>query len=151
MPEEIKAETTIEIPSSKDLPKEPPNPQADQVIAAAIQTGAAAERTEAAATEATQAAAKSEATLQEIRNLLKPELEAISERLRALEEMEAEEIEEPSITSGDEEDTPTVASAEIVTLDEPHKQKEEIPTKQDEPPQKNQERGGFIKRLLLNS
>jgi len=149
MPEEIKAQTIVEIPSSPDS-RSAPDPQAnqaaDQVIAAAIQTGAAAERTESAAAEATQSATKAEQILSEIRQAIKPELEAINRRLTELEEPL-----EPLTTPEDEEDTLTVASAEIVSLDEPQKKTEPIPTRQDAQPENKQGRGGFLKKLLLNS
>jgi hypothetical protein len=149
MPEEIKAQTIVQLPSSI-VSQEEPQPQnqaAEQVIAAAIQTGAAAERTESAATEATKSAKKAEQILSEIRSAIKPELEAISQRLT---DLEAEEPEEPLITLDGAEDTPTIASAEIVKLDEPPKQTEPTSTRQDVPPENKRGQGGFLRRLFLN-
>lgn len=147
MTEEVKAEAKIEIPSSKDSREEAHQPQAEQVIAAAIQTGAAAERTEKAAAEATAAALTAEQVLAQLRESLKPDLEAINERLKNLEEMEAEEL----TIQEEQEGTPTLASANVVEIEEPTKPPDTAQTKQDAQPEKRPARGGFLKRVLLNS
>lgn len=147
-PEEVTV--TVENPSSKDSNAEPNLPQAQTVIAAALETGKAAQAAESAAAEATQSATKAEQFLAEIREAIKPELEAINERLSTLEADEEPEEPEPSITPGDEDDTLTIVSAETVKLDEPPKPKEETPMKQNEAPQEKQERGGLFKKIFLN-
>jgi hypothetical protein len=153
MPDEVTV--TVENPSSKDsnaVQQAEPIPQPQLVIAAAMETGKAAQAAESAAEEATQSATKAEQLLAEIRNAIRPELEEISERLANLEAMEEEEAEEqePSIIPAEEDGILTTASVSTVTLDEPPKVKEEIQTKQSEMPQGNQERGGFLRRIFLN-
>lgn len=151
---EVKAEATIEVPSSKDshaAPQETQNQQAAEVIQAAIQTGAAAERTETAAAEAQAAAMTVEQHLASLRKLLEPELVAINERLKHLEELEAEETEEieEAITQAEGGDTPTIVSAEIVKLEEPQGKRDTAETTQQGSPETKRGRSVFHK-LFLN-
>lgn len=151
MTEKVTAEVTLENPSSIVSQEEQtaPIPQAETVLAAAVETGKAQEAAEAAAREAKQSQSVTEQFLAEIR----PTLEAISERLEALEaeaEEETETEEEPLIIPAGEDGTLTTVSAQTVTLDEPPKPKETIQTKQSETPQEHKTGGGWFKRILLN-
>lgn len=151
MTEQVTAEVIVTNPSLTDSQEEQtaPIPQAETVIRAAVETGKAAQAAESAAREAKESQSAAEQILAEIR----PTLEAITERLEALEaeeETEEETEAEPLIIPAEEGDTLTTVSAQTVTLDEPPKPKESIQTKQLETPQEGKRGGGLFKRMFLN-
>jgi hypothetical protein len=142
MVQEVTAEATVQIPSSQDSPEEKPIPQAETILAAAVETGKAQQAAESAAEEAKEATSKAEAVLTSIQATLA----TINERLTTVETTVQEEL----ISPEDEEDTQEIAIAETVEIDEPPKQPELTQAKQDEMPQDKQERGGFLRKIFLN-
>jgi len=122
------------------------SPQAEASIAAAIQTGAAAERAEQAAAKAEETQSEAARLLAEIRKSLQPELEQISERLAALETMEEEELEEMELEEPEKNGTSdSRGNVAVVSLPEPRVEK----PKQGPKPE-GKRASGLFHRLFLN-
>ena len=147
------AEVSLEV--KEDSPSSPENPPLSEVIVAAIQTGAAAEKAEAAAAEATEtlAEAKAEATdlRTELRQIVAEAVAPLAERIAEMEadsEAEAEAEAEELTIPGSEDVTDESASAEIVELDVPKEGRQNSQQPEQKPEAKSG--GGFLKKMFLN-
>jgi|ERR1017187_1523468 hypothetical protein len=148
---EIKTEVVTQIPPALSSPALPliqaPPPQAETMIQAAIQTGAAVERAEQAASEAKESASQTDRLLAGIRETIRAEISPMQERLATLEaEAEAEE----PITPDEGEGTGETASANAVVIAEPPKAEAVKPEAKQVAPPERKSGGGRLKKLFLN-